>query len=172
MSLCLQMVAHAETSTFNLTLFDAHVNLLRTQTEAMSAALAGVNSITVTPFDKTYETPDDFSERIARNQQLLLKEECHFNKVVDPAAGSYFIENLTISIATQAWELFLKVEDEGGMLEAVKAGKYRKRSTQATRPATIPFQNAKKFYWVPTNILTSMKSRRKGSCRSQMLLWR
>ena len=77
----------------------------------------------VTPFDKTYETPDDFSERIARNQQLLLKEECHFNKVVDPAAGSYFIENLTISIATQAWELFLKVEDEGGMLEAVKAGK-------------------------------------------------
>ena len=118
-----KMIAHAETSTFNLTLFDAHVNLLRTQTEAMSAALAGVNSITVTPFDKTYETPDDFSERIARNQQLLLKEECHFNKVVDPAAGSYFIENLTISIATQAWELFLKVEDEGGMLEAVKAGK-------------------------------------------------
>lgn len=74
LSLCLQMVAHAETSTFNLTLFDAHVNLLRTQTEAMSAALAGVNSITVTPFDKTYETPDDFSERIARNQQLLLKK--------------------------------------------------------------------------------------------------
>lgn len=155
------MVAHAETSTFNLTLFDAHVNLLRTQTEAMSAALAGVNSITVTPFDKTYETPDDFSERIARNQQLLLKEECHFNKVVDPAAGSYFIENLTISIATQAWELFLKVEDEGGMLEAVKQEKYRKRSTQATRPATIPFQNAKKFYWVPTNILTSMKKQAK-----------
>ncbi|MDE5678678.1 methylmalonyl-CoA mutase small subunit [Phocaeicola sp.] len=118
-----KMVAHAETSTFNLTLFDAHVNLLRTQTEAMSAALAGVNSITVTPFDKAYTTPDEFSERIARNQQLLLKEECHFNKVVDPAAGSYFIENLTVSIATQAWELFLKVEEEGGMMEAIKAGK-------------------------------------------------
>ena len=117
------MIAHAETSTFNLTLFDAHVNLLRTQTETMSAALAGVNSITVTPFDKTYKTPDDFSERIARNQQLLLKEECHFNKVVDPAAGSYFIENLTVSIAKQAWDLFLNVEEEGGMLEAVKAGK-------------------------------------------------
>lgn len=118
-----KMIAHAETSTFNLTLFDAHVNLLRTQTETMSAALAGVNSITVTPFDKTYKTPDDFSERIARNQQLLLKEECHFNKVVDPAAGSYFIENLTVSIAKQAWDLFLNVEEEGGMLEAVKAGK-------------------------------------------------
>ena len=118
-----KMIAHAETSTFNLTLFDAHVNLLRTQTETMSAALAGVDSITVTPFDKTYKTPDDFSERIARNQQLLLKEECHFNKVVDPAAGSYFIENLTVSIAKQAWDLFLNVEEEGGMLEAVKAGK-------------------------------------------------
>lgn len=118
-----KMLAHAETSTFNLTLFDAHVNLLRTQTEAMSAALAGVNSITVTPFDKAYQTPDDFSERIARNQQLLLKEECHFNKVVDPAAGSYFIENLTVSIARQAWDLFLQVEEEGGMMEAIKAGK-------------------------------------------------
>ena len=121
-----KMLAHAETSTFNLTLFDAHVNMLRTQTEAMSAALAGVNSITVSPFDKAYQTPDDFSERIARNQQLLLKEECHFDKVVDPAAGSYFIENLTVSIAQQAWNLFLQVEEEGGMMEAIKAGKVQK----------------------------------------------
>ena len=111
-----KMLAHAETSTFNLTLYDAHVNLLRTQTEAMSAALAGVNSITVTPFDKAYETPDEFSERLARNQQLLLKEECHFDKVVDPAGGSYYIENLTVSIAKQAWDIFLKVEEEGGFL--------------------------------------------------------
>lgn len=118
-----QMVAHAETSTFNLTLFDAHVNLLRTQTEAMSAAIAGVNSITVTPFDKAYETPDDFSERIARNQQLLLKEESHLNRIVDPAGGSYYIENLTVAIAEQAWKLFLEVEEEGGMIQAVQNGK-------------------------------------------------
>ena len=75
-----KMRIHAETSTFNLTLFDAHVNLLRTQTEAMSAALAGVDSMTVVPFDKTYAVPDEFSERLARNQQLLLKEESHFDK--------------------------------------------------------------------------------------------
>ena len=118
-----KMVAHAETSKFNLTLFDAHVNLLRTQTEAMSAALAGVNSITVTPFDSVYETPNEFSERLARNQQLLLKEESHFNRIVDPAAGSYYIENLTASIAQQAWNLFLATEDEGGFLAAVKANK-------------------------------------------------
>lgn len=114
---------HAETSTFNLTLFDSYVNLLRSQTETMSAALAGVDSITVTPYDTAYETPTDFAERLARNQQLILKEEAHFDKVVDPAAGSYYIENLTVSIAKQAWELFLKIESEGGFLEAAKAGK-------------------------------------------------
>ena len=117
-----KMVAHAETSTFNLTLFDSHVNLLRTQTEAMSAAIAGVNSITVTPFDKVYETPNAFSERIARNQQLLLKEEAHLNRIVDAAGGSYYIENLTVAIAQQAWNLFLETEDAGGMLAAIQQG--------------------------------------------------
>ena len=117
------MRIHAETSTFNLTLFDAHVNLLRTQTEAMSAALAGVDSMTVVPFDKTYAVPDEFSERLARNQQLLLKEESHFDKVIDPAAGSYYIENLTVAIAKQAWELFLAVEEDGGFYASVKSGK-------------------------------------------------
>ena len=117
-----KMVAHAETSTFNLTLFDAHVNLLRTQTETMSAAIAGVNSITVTPFDKVYETPNAFSERIARNQQLLLKEEAHLNRIVDAAGGSYYIENLTVAIAQQAWNLFLETEDAGGMLAAIQQG--------------------------------------------------
>ena len=91
-------------------------------TEAMSAALGGVDSMTVTPFDKTYETPDEFSERLARNQQLLLKEESHFDKVIDPAAGSYYIENLTVAIAKQAWELFLAVEEAGGFYAALKAG--------------------------------------------------
>lgn len=118
-----KMRIHAETSNFNLTLFDAHANLLRTQTEAMSAALAGVDSMTVTPFDKTYATPDEFSERMARNQQLLLKEESYFDKVIDPAAGSYYIENLTVAIAKQAWELFLAVEEEGGFHASIKAGK-------------------------------------------------
>ena len=118
-----KMRVHAETSTFNLTLFDAHVNLLRTQTEAMSAALAGVDSMTVVPFDKTYAVPDEFSERLARNQQLLLKEESHFDKVIDPAAGSYYIENLTVAIAKQAWDLFLAVEEDGGFYASVKLGK-------------------------------------------------
>ena len=89
----------------------------------MSAALAGVESMTVLPFDSAYETPTEFSERLARNQQLLLREESHFDKVIDPAGGSYYIENLTASIAAQAWKLFLAVEEEGGFYALVKAGK-------------------------------------------------
>ena len=113
---------HAKTSFYNMTLFDSYVNLLRSQTETMSAALAGVNSITVTPFDAAYEKPDEFSERIARNQQLLLKEESHFDKVVDPAGGSYYIEVLTDSLAAEAWKIFLKVQEEGGLVEYAKKG--------------------------------------------------
>lgn len=118
-----KMNVSAETSRFNMTIFDAYVNLLRSQTETMSAALAGVDEITVTPFDVTYEKPTDFSERIARNQQLLLKEEAHFDKVVDPAAGSYYLENLTASIAAEAWKQFLDIQERGGMYQLVSEGK-------------------------------------------------
>ena len=112
----------AITTTYNQTLFDSYVNMLRTQTEAMSAALGGVDSIIVVPFDASYETPTEFAERIARNQQLLLKDECHFDRMVDVAGGSYFIEQLTTALASQAWNLFLSVEEEGGFFAAAKAG--------------------------------------------------
>lgn len=117
-----KMAVHASTSRFNQTIYDAHVNLLRSQTECMSAALAGVDSITLTPFDAPYQTPDDFSERIARNQQFLLKEESHLDKVVDPAGGSYYVETLTVSIANEAWKLFLATEEKGGFVACVNNG--------------------------------------------------
>ena len=109
-------------STYNQTLFDSYVNLLRSQTEAMSAALGSVHSMVVTPFDAPYQESGDFSERIARNQQLIIKEESHFDRIVDPGAGSYYIEHLTDALAQEAWKIFLKVEEEGGFLAAVKAG--------------------------------------------------
>ena len=121
-----KMEIHAVTSEWNMTVYDAYVNLLRSQTETMSAALAGVNSITVSPFDKSFETPDDFSKRIARNQQLLLKEECHFDKVVDPAAGSYYIEVLTASLADVAWKLFLNMDEKGGFGALANVGDIQK----------------------------------------------
>ena len=115
------MVVHATTSRYSQTMFDSYVNMLRSQTQAMSAALASVDEITVTPFDAPYKKSDEFSERIARNQQLLLKEESHLDKVVDPAGGSYYIEELTMSLAQVAWKLFLETEDKGGFKAAVES---------------------------------------------------
>ena len=115
-----KMNIFAQTSSFNQTVFDPYVNLLRTQTEAMSASIAGVDSLLVTPFDESFKTPDEFSERIARNQQLLLKEESHFDKIVDASGGSYYIETLTQSIAQEAWKIFLEAEDKGFYESVVK----------------------------------------------------
>ena len=109
-----KMIVHAETGSWNKTIYDPYVNALRTQTEAMSASLGGVDSMTVLPFDAIYEDSTEFSDRIARNQQLLLKEEVNFDKIADPGAGSYYIEELTASIADQAWKMFLEVQDKGG----------------------------------------------------------
>jgi methylmalonyl-CoA mutase len=118
----LKMEIHCVTSKWNKTVYDPYVNMLRTQTEAMSAILGGADSLTVEPFDTVFRHPDEFSERIARNQQLILKEEAYFDKVADPAAGSYYIENLTDLIAENAWKLFLEIEDKGGFLACLKTG--------------------------------------------------
>ncbi len=118
-----KMNIHAETSEWNKTIYDPNVNMLRTQTETMSAVLGGVDSFTVHPFDYVYEChPSELGERVARNQQLLLKEESHFGKIVDVAGGSYYIEELTQNIAEAAWKLFLEVQEQGGYVEALKKG--------------------------------------------------
>ncbi|MBL7965918.1 MAG: methylmalonyl-CoA mutase small subunit [Prolixibacteraceae bacterium] len=117
-----KMTIHAETGSWNKTVYDAYVNMLRTQTEAMSASIGGADSITVLPFNAVYEQPTEFSDRIARNQQLLLKEESHISKIVDPAAGSYYIEELTASIAENAWKLFIDVQEKGGFIAALREG--------------------------------------------------
>jgi len=117
-----KMNIHAATSKFNQTIYDPYVNMLRGTTESMSAAIAGVDSLTVTPFNAAYEKSTDFSDRIARNTQILLKEESYFDKIVDPAGGSYYIETLTNSIAENAWALFQEIEAKGGYVEAFKAG--------------------------------------------------
>lgn len=116
------MHIHVTTANWNKTIYDPNVNMLRTTTEAMSAAIGGADLITVLPYDINFKEPDEFSTRIARNQQIILKEESSLEKVIDPAAGSYYIESLTASMADAAWALFLKVEEEGGMTEAVKTG--------------------------------------------------
>ena len=116
------MHIHSVTGRWNKTLYDPFVNMLRTQTEAMAAVTGGADTITVEPFDVIFREPDNFSERIARNQQLLLMEESHLDKVADPGAGSYYIEELTSLIAGEAWKIFLETENEGGFLAAMQKG--------------------------------------------------
>lgn len=146
----MKMHIHASTSVFNKTIYDAHVNLLRSETEAMSAVLGGVDSLTVNPFDITYKKSDDFSERIARNQQLLLKEESHFDKVTDPAAGSYYIETLTANIADQAWKRFLEIQENGGFFAAVESGRVQE-DMKATAEKRLKDVSARKEVLLGTN---------------------
>ncbi|MBW6502618.1 MAG: methylmalonyl-CoA mutase subunit beta, partial [Bacteroidales bacterium] len=117
-----EAVIHCETTRWNKTIYDPYVNMLRTQTEAMSSVIGGADSVTVSPFNIAFSTPDEFAERIARNQQLILREEAFFGKTADPSAGSWYIGNLTNLAAEQAWKLFLEVEERGGFLSALKEG--------------------------------------------------
>jgi len=118
----LQMFIHSVTIARNKTLYDPYVNILRTTTEGMAAALGNADSISIRPFDSSYKDPDDFSFRMARNQQFIFREEAHLNKTIDPGAGSYYIETLTDSIAQHAWKLFRFIESKGGFIECIKTG--------------------------------------------------
>lgn len=118
---CLMNI-HAVSSLWNKSVYDPYVNILRSTTETMSAAIGGCDSISVNPFDITYKKPGTTSERIAQNTQLVLKEESYLDKIVDASAGSYYIESLTDAIAEAAWEIFLTIEKNGGFIHAVKTG--------------------------------------------------
>jgi methylmalonyl-CoA mutase len=163
----IKMDIHSVTSEWNKTLFDPYVNMLRTQTEAMSAILGGTDSLTVEPFDIVFRQPDEFSERIARNQQLILKEESYFDKVADPSAGSYYIENLTRLIADSAWKLFVGIEEQGGFLSALHSGYIqsvltdsasKRRSAVATRKTV--FVGTNQFPLPAENLLAGVDTKR------------
>ena len=128
-----KLFINATTSEWNQSVYDPYVNMLRSTTETMSSAVAGADSISVLPFDNAYKEADDFGYRIARNQQLLLKEESYLEKIVDPAAGSYYIENLTNEIAKGAWAHFLKVEEAGGYCKALRAGMVQDEVAETAR---------------------------------------
>jgi methylmalonyl-CoA mutase len=138
------MKIHCATALWNKTTYDPYVNMLRTQAEAMSAVLGGADSITVRPFDAAFRKPDDFSERIARNQQLILREEAWFGKVTDPAAGSWYIEKLTSLIAEHAWKLYIETEREGGFLEALRKGYIQDRVSRSASMKKKDFATRKK----------------------------
>ena len=116
-----RMHLHVRTSTYNKTAYDAHTNILRTTTEALSAVVGGCNGLHVGPFDEVIRLPDDFSRRIARNIQTILAEECDLTKVIDPAGGSWYVEWITDQVARRAWSVFQEIEKAGGMARALEA---------------------------------------------------
>jgi len=118
----LKTFIHAETSDFNKTIYDPYVNMLRTTTEAMASTIGGANSLYVKPFDRSFRDSSGFSERIARNTQIILKNEAYFDKITDPSAGSYYIESLTDSIVSETWKLFQQIEKDGGYTVALQNG--------------------------------------------------
>ena len=112
----------ARPSKRNKTLYDYNVNMLRTSTEYMSAILGGANTICSAPYDSLYHKSNEFGERISRNQLLILRSESYFNFEEDPILGTYYIENLTGSMAERALNLFKSIESQGGLLKQVKEG--------------------------------------------------
>lgn len=114
-----EMFIHSKTSSYNQTQNDIYVNLLRATTEAFSAVVGGADSIYTSPFDETIGLPDEFSRRLARNTQIVLREESHLNSVIDPAGGSYYVETLTSDVASKSWEVIRSIDSKGGMFKAI-----------------------------------------------------
>lgn len=161
-----KMRISARNTKFNKTVFDPYVNMLRTTTEAFSGMLGGVESMTVAPFDEIVRKPDDLSMRIARNQQIILQQECNLCEVVDPAGGSYFVENLTQAIAQKSWELFAKIEENGGMFEALKSG-FIQDTVAKTSDGRKKLYDTRRSVVVGTNSYANLaeKHLEKGACK-------
>lgn len=136
---CLMLRTHCQTSGVSLTVQDPYNNIVRTTIEALAAVLGGTQSLHTNSFDEALALPTEFSSRIARNTQLILKHEAGLDKVVDPLAGSYYLESLTSSLIRAATALIDEVEELGGMTKAVESGmpKLRIEEAAAQRQARI-----------------------------------
>ncbi|MBM7701607.1 acyl-CoA mutase large subunit family protein [Metabacillus iocasae] len=130
---------HAKTSLITKTKYDAHTNMLRGTVEAFAAVLGGIDALHVSPYDTLLQPCSEFSNRIARNTQLILQKEAHLTKVIDPAGGSWYVESLTNQLAEKAWELFQQIESKGGMYESLKQGFVQSQITETLekRQSTI-----------------------------------
>ena len=145
----------------NKTLYDHHVNMLRTTTECMSAILGGANTVCNLPYDGAFRKDNEFSERIARNQLLIIKEESHFKKVNNPADGSYYIESLTAQIADKALKLFKNIEAGGGFLKQLKAHNIQKKIRESALKEQSQFNKNEKVL-VGSNKYMNELDRMKG----------
>lgn len=140
----------ASNALWSKSFYDPYVNLLRNTTEAMSAVLGGCDALLVQPHDSSFAEPSPFSQRIALNVSNLLKEEAYFDKVVDPAAGCYYIESLTAQLADTALALFKEVEAGGGFMEAFREGAVQEKIRVVREKKEAEIASRKRVY-VGTN---------------------
>ncbi len=145
---------HAITTTFNKTAFDIHVNLLRTTTEGLSAVIAGVDELTILPFDSVLNQSSKLAERIARNTHFILKEESLMSRVIDPSAGSYYVETLTEQLATEAWVKIKQLDEEGGFLHQLLQGNIQSELNimEEKRREDV---NTRKTFMIGTNVFAN-----------------
>ncbi|PID28462.1 MAG: methylmalonyl-CoA mutase [Candidatus Cloacimonadota bacterium] len=150
-----KMRVYARTSEWNKTKFDPYVNMLRTTTEAFSAVIGGVENLHVGPFDEGIRISDEFSRRISRNTQIILQEECHFDQLIDPAGGSYYIEWLTEALAGKIWDQFALTEDNGGLIAELKDGKIFERINLVWEQR-LQNMNKRKDVFIGTNMYPNL----------------
>lgn len=129
----------------NKTLYDYNTNMLRTTTECMSAILGGANIICNLPYDAIYHKDNEFGERIARNQLLILKHESYFDKVDNPSDGSYYIETLTNQLVEKALNVFKNIENKGGFLKQLKEGTIQRKIKESTNKEQLQFDNGEEI---------------------------
>jgi methylmalonyl-CoA mutase len=134
----------------NKTIYDYNVNMLRTTTECMSAILGGADAVANLPYDSLYHKDNEFGDRIARNQLLILKHESYFDKVNNPADGSYYIESLTMQLAEKSLALFKDIEANGGFLKLLNDGTIKKKIQESANKEQELF-DAKKEVLLGTN---------------------
>jgi methylmalonyl-CoA mutase len=141
---------HCVSSKWTKTIYDPYVNMLRNTTEAMSAIIGGCSALTISPYNEHFAPANHFSKRISRNISNILKEESYFDKVVDPSAGSYYIENITDQMVQKAWQLFLEVEQEGGFVESFRASNIQTRIREV-RDKRLSLASQRRAVLVRTN---------------------
>ncbi|KAF0994584.1 methylmalonyl-CoA mutase family protein [Geobacillus sp. TFV-3] len=147
---------YVRTSPFTKTVYDPYVNMLRAAAEAFAAVVGGADGVHVSPFDEAIGLPDEFSRRIARNTQLILLEEAHMANVIDPAGGSYYVETLTAKLAEEAWKLFQRVQEQGGMIKALADG-FVQAEVEAVAKRRLDRVKTRKEKIVGTNVYANLE---------------
>lgn len=149
----------AETSIFTLSKLDSHVNILRTGSEAFSAVLGGAEYLQVRSFDELSGLPSALGGRVAKNIPLILKNESHLGKVIDPAGGSYYIETLTEELSRLAWEHFITIEEAGGIIAGLRAGTIQKELAAVSAKRSNDLATRKKSM-IGTNIYVDLNEQK------------